>query len=119
MAIRSKLNFVLEPLGQVGDEAIGVLGVPPAEVPAWDHLGISIQGDPRPDIPIPDLALVLVRDVLLLGVAKGPDLITLNPTGGQAPEGSVLVGGASLTDLPQEPEDGALGCPGHAAGGLD
>lgn len=58
-------------------------------------------------------------NVLLLGIAKGPDFIALEPLTGQVPQGLVLVGHAGSPNMGQELNHGVFSHAGHADGGPD
>ena len=66
---------------------------------------------PRDLIPEPELPLHLLWDVLLLRVAEGPNLVTLNPATGQVPQVRVLILRARLTLVGQKAQDRSLGTP--------
>ena len=51
--------------------------------PARYELGISVDGRPRPNIAISELALILCGHVLRLGVNETPNLIALDSLAGQ------------------------------------
>ncbi len=57
--------------------------------------------------------------VLCLGVAEGPDLVTLDVLAGQVPQGHVLVVRAGRTQVNQQLRGRVLGGAGHSHGGTD
>jgi len=76
--ISRKLNAICQPTDQVLHELMGTSGVPRSNQVRDRELGISINRRPSPHVAITELAFLVGRDVLLFGVAKLPDFITLN-----------------------------------------
>ncbi len=99
---------------EVAQEHVGVGRGALAHEPRRDELRVSVDRDPRPHVPVAELALVLGSDVLLLAVAERPDFVALDPLGGQVGEHAVLILGARLAHLDQKFDDGVLRHAGHA-----
>ena len=63
--------------------------------------------------------LELVWNVLLLRIAKRPNLVALHPARAQVGEHGVLVFGTSCAEVDQDLRDGVLGHAGHPHDGAD
>ena len=62
---------------EVGHDHAGRRGRPIAHEPGDEELGVGIDGEPRPGVPGLGRGGLGLRDVALLGVAEGPDLVGL------------------------------------------
>jgi hypothetical protein len=113
------LDAVGEPVGEILDEARGVNLIALAHQPGRDQLAVGADAGPRPHVAVAVLALMLFRDVSLLGVDERPDLVTLHALARQVAERRVLVLGARPAEVHQQLDHGVLGRAGHADGGAD
>jgi len=91
ITVRRQLDAVGKPVGQVRDKSACVCACAPSYQPTRDNLGVGAEGSPCPHVPIAELALVLLRDILVFGVAERPYLIALNPLAGQVAKVLVLI----------------------------
>src|SRR5687768_9309834 len=92
--VRGKLNAIRKAGGHIRHERISGLRVAFAKSPARNQLSVGINCCPGPNIPR-DLTLRNVRrDLLLLAVAEGPNLIDLHALAGQMSERPILIGRA-------------------------
>ena len=96
MAVRRQLDLVLEPASQILHEVCGVLEVTPTNTPGGDKLRISTNGREGPHVTVTKLALFLLGDVFLFGIAESPNLIALDSLAGEITERLVLIFSASL-----------------------
>lgn len=117
VAVCRDLNALLETAGKVSHEHLGGTQVAGRNKSARYELSIRTNSCPRPHIAIPELTPPVLRDVLLLGIAKAPNLVALNPLAGQITQVGVLVRRTRLAYVGQEFEDGRLGHAHHALGG--
>lgn len=86
VAVGRELDRVGEAAFQIGQEGqrIGVGAF--ADEPGRDQLDIRAERRPRPYVAVSEGALMLFGDVLLLGVAVGPDLVGLDRFAGKIAE---------------------------------
>jgi len=77
---------------QIINEGFGSVTIPIAHQPERNKLGIGTSGRPCPHIPISELTLLVVLYVLLFGVAKGPNLVTMDVLARQVSHDTVLIG---------------------------
>jgi len=73
VTVRGELDPIGEPVPQVVHEHLGVVHGPRTNEPGRDELRVGADRRPRPDVAIAERVAVLIGDVLLLGVAVGPD----------------------------------------------
>ena len=114
--VRRELDAIGKPSGQIRHKLRSAARIPLPHEPARDDLRVSAKRCPGPYVPKPELPLQVLRDVLLLRVAEGPNLIALNPATGQVPKVGILVLRGGLPNFGQEAQDGPLRHAGHAAG---
>src|SRR5690242_12677460 len=91
---------------------------PGPDQPGHHELGIGVYRGPRPNI---SNGLRPSLDLPILGSAKTPNLIALNPLALQVAQDVVLVNPAHLSDLSQEAQDSSArgtGEPGCRSGGI-
>lgn len=62
-----------KPTGEVLNQRMGAASIAPADDPGRDELRVRAHGCPGPDVPVAEGARLVGRDVLLLGVAEGPE----------------------------------------------
>src|SRR6266699_4817109 len=60
------------------DELISRPRSPCPNAPARNQFRVSVQSNPSPNAPIPELALLVSRNILVLGVTELPNLIALD-----------------------------------------
>src|SRR3990172_4663909 len=113
-AIGSQLDSVLKPPPEIIDKRVRVDEGPLPNQPRWNELGVSIDGYPCPNVPVSRRALELLGDVLLLGVAEAPNLVTLDGRGVEVAKGEVLILSTGLSEIDQEFGNGVLGSSGDA-----
>jgi hypothetical protein len=95
-----QLNAIIEPTSQVHYELACRASIAPSNVPARNKLCLRIDGRPRPNVAISEFAWMLDRDVLLFGVAEGPDFIALDAAAIQIPEVFILILLAGFASCP-------------------
>jgi hypothetical protein len=80
---------------------------------------IRADRGPGPDVAVAEGVQVLLRDVLLLGVAVRPNLVALQALARQVGQGRVRVLGARRAQVAEQSDDDVLRHAGHAPGGPD
>ena len=109
MAVRGQLDSIRQPTGYILKEVRRTPRVPPAYGPTDDQLRIRVNRGEGPSVPSVTGAVPHGRrHVLLLGVAKAPNLIDLDALRRYVANGHVKILLASLTDAHQQPKDSAL-----------
>lgn len=114
-AVRGELDLVFDARGHVEHELARSRHVAVAYRVRDHELRVGVERGPGPDGADARLAFHRTRDVAVLGVAKTPDLIALDPLAPEAAERLVLVIRARLAQVPNELQDRALGDARHAA----
>ena len=84
------LHPVTQPGLHVRQEGVGVLRGPLTDQPGDHQLVVGVECRPRPHVPV--VVGMLLGDVLLLGADERPDLVALDPLGGEVGEHAVLIG---------------------------
>src|SRR6185503_2776570 len=88
--------------------------VTPSVMPARNKLRVSINRDPSPNVAVAKHAKLFNRDVLVLGINKRPDFVTLKATARQIAKHFVLILGARFAKVGQELDDSILGNTSHS-----
>lgn len=70
VSVRRNLDSVLQTTGKVGHEGLGGRKGPLGYKPARNKFGVRAERHPRPDVAIAKFASLVLRNVLLFGVAK-------------------------------------------------
>jgi hypothetical protein len=91
VSVAGNLHAIGETPRQITHELDGGRATAVADAPRWDQFGFRIDRNPRPDIAGILWRLLRERDVALLGVAKGPNLIELKALTGQVAERLILI----------------------------
>jgi hypothetical protein len=78
---------------------------------------VSVDSYPRPNVAKPELAALLSRNVLFLGIAEIPDFVALDALAIQAAHGAIVKFSAGRSDFLQQRKNRAFGYAGHPAGG--
>jgi hypothetical protein len=119
MAVRGQLDAIRQTRRNVLKELCRTPGIPPANHPTDNELGLSLNRRERPNISADPLLHLFRRDLPLLATHKTPDLIDLNALRGNVADNGVLVLRASLAETHQQTKDSALRYAGHADGRTD
>src|SRR5436305_326666 len=119
VAIGAELDAPLQPARQVGQEDFCVVAGPLADRPSGHQLRIGVNRREGPHVAVTGRPFELLRNVLLLRVTEGPNLIDLQHLAGESLENAVLVLGAGFAEVGQQLDDGVLGRAGHPDGGSD
>lgn len=114
-----QLNAMAQAAGQIVHELVRRASVPPSDMPAGNQLRFGIDRRPRPHVAVTELPALLLRDVLRLGVAEGPDFVALQPAAFEVAEHPVLELGARLASFDLELNDGVDRHPAEAGGRPD
>lgn len=91
VAVRGELHAIGESRSQIVHEVLRVPRGAASNAPARNQLGVSIQRCPRPNVSIAELSALVGWYVLILRVAKAPNLVALNSLARQIAERSVLI----------------------------
>src|ERR1700731_1300534 len=78
MAVRRELQAGRDALAKIIHQREGVVGIATADLPRHDQLAVGIKRRPKPDIAIGQVFALRSRDILRLGVAERPYLVTLD-----------------------------------------
>src|SRR5579862_5497444 len=116
VAVRGQLDTVAQPPCEVAYELDGGVQVAVVNPVGRDELGVGVHRHPRPHVAVAQLALLVGRDVLLLGIAEGPNLVTLDSLAREVAHHSVLVDRADGAHVHKQLGDGVLRDAGHAHG---
>src|SRR5262245_5438528 len=101
-AIRGELDALRDPALQVADDRIGRVLTAVTHDPRDHQLRVGIERGPGPDRAETLFALQRGRNVLLLRIAEGPDLIGLHAHGGEVPDDRIMEAEAGFADFAQE-----------------
>lgn len=117
--IRGDLNPVSKAALEVIHKIAGRLGVAATDNPRGNELGFRVDGRPCPNVSGPPFRIHFGRDVLLLGIDERPDFIAFKSIQLQILKGIILVIKAGRADVSEQFQDGILGNPSHAHGGVN
>ena len=112
--IDGQLDAIGETAGEVLNELRGATRIALAYQPRAHQLGIGIEGDPGPSASDAMLVSSLLRDIFVLRTDEAPNLVALNPLGGQIAEYFVLILRASRANFHQQLRHGVLSDARHA-----
>ncbi len=101
--------------GEIANEGVRIILEALAEMPGRNELRISVDGNPSPEIAHAIRAAQLLREIPLFRVTVAPDFLELKPLALEAAHGLVQIRLAGVAHVGQEPEDGFLVDPDHAA----
>jgi hypothetical protein len=119
VAVCRKLHAVRQAPGNILKELGSKPRISPSNHPTDNQLRLRFDGNKRPSVASDPLSGDLRRHVLLLTANKTPDLVNLNPLGGNVSQGDVEVFGARRADRLQQAKYGAFGNARHANGGAN
>lgn len=102
--VRGNLNPIAHAGSQVVNKGVGVVGIALPGQEGRNQLRIGIQGDERPDIPGPGIAL-LGRGVLVLLGDEAPNLVDLDAAGNDVAHLLVVEGGAGFANPTAQAHD--------------
>ena len=109
MAVRGQLDSVRQPASNILKEVRRTPRIPPAYSPTDNKLRVRVNCGEGPNVSSVSGAIPHgLRNVLLLGRDKAPNLIDLDTLRRYVANSHVLVLLASLTDAHQQPKDSAL-----------
>lgn len=115
--VRRELDAVGDPVFQIADERVRILGIPPADQVRDDELRVGFNRRPRPHVARTIWCPLRVRDVGLLRVAERPNLIDLHALGLHAPHRVVMEGRTGPSRVFQQLRHGVDRHVHHAADG--
>jgi hypothetical protein len=108
MTVRSHLDAIGEPSGEVLHEVVSSLCIPVADVPAGDKFRFGVYGRPSPNIA-PALTLFFRRNIHFFCAYKTPNLIALDALTGEISESLILEVRAGLPGVNEEFDDAVNG----------
>ena len=114
-----KLDAVRKPRLKIAEKDSGVFAAALSDMKGGHELGVSVERGPRPDITEPDHTTTFGREIPLLAVAKGPNLVYLNPFARQVANALVVEGRASCSDFHQKLKNRSLRRAGNSHCGAD
>src|ERR1700730_13352388 len=85
VSVSSQLNPMSQARRQIIHQCEGAFRAAVSYKPRDSQLGIRIDGNPSPHIPVTELLLLIGRHVFLLGVDEAPNLVALNTLASEVP----------------------------------
>ena len=102
MTVARQLDAIGKTPGEIVHENHGGVAISGADIEGRNELTVGVQADPRPNVTRALRSALRRRNVLLLGIAKGPRLIDLYALARKVDEHPVLIVRECLPSVLQE-----------------